>query len=232
MSNILILLFISFILLVLIGVDVGWSMILSGWFGIEAKTGQPVDTMMIPQSMMAYVSFPALVQVTLFILAGDLMNRGGLTQRLIDWALTLVGHLRGSLGHVSVLTNLVMAGVSGSAVADAVAIGKPLIPSMKREGYGEGYAGAVVAAGALLGPIIPPSIPMVVYAQLANESVAKLFLAALFSSASPLAMNLLFSTSAATFLPIRRKTRIRVSFAVARSRPIGAEPSPVSSCVR
>ena len=177
MSNILILLFISFILLVLIGVDVGWSMILSGWFGIEAKTGQPVDTMMIPQSMMAYVSFPALVQVTLFILAGDLMNRGGLTQRLIDWALTLVGHLRGSLGHVSVLTNLVMAGVSGSAVADAVAIGKPLIPSMKREGYGEGYAGAVVAAGALLGPIIPPSIPMVVYAQLANESVAKLFLA-------------------------------------------------------
>jgi len=81
MSNILILLFISFILLVLIGVDVGWSMILSGWFGIQAKTGQPVDTIMIPQSMMAYVSFPALVQVTLFILAGDLMNRGGLTQR-------------------------------------------------------------------------------------------------------------------------------------------------------
>ena len=75
------------------------------------------------------------------------------------------------------LTNLVMAGVSGSAVADAVAIGKPLIPSMKKEGYGEGYAGAVVAAGALLGPIIPPSIPMVVYAQLSSQSVVKLFMA-------------------------------------------------------
>jgi hypothetical protein len=86
---------------------------------------------MMPLSMMAGVDSYALVQVPLFILAGELMNRGGLTQRLIDWALTLVGHLRGSLGHVSVLTNLVMAGVSGSAVADAVAIGKPLMPAQE-----------------------------------------------------------------------------------------------------
>ena len=69
-----------------------------------------------------------------------------------------------------------MAGVSGSAVADAVATGKPLIPAMKREGYGEGFAGAVIAAGALLGPIIPPSIPMVVYSQIASQSVVKMFM--------------------------------------------------------
>ncbi len=89
----------------------------------------------------------------------------------------MVGRLKGSLGHVSILTNLVMAGVSGSAVADAVATGKPLIPAMRRAGYGDGFAGAVIAAGALLGPIIPPSIPMVVYAQLSNQSVVKLFMA-------------------------------------------------------
>ena len=177
MGNLLVLLFVSFLLLILVGIDVGWSMILSAWFGIEMKTNQTVDTILIPQSMMGGVNYYALVQIPLFILAGELMNRGGLTQRLIDWALTLVGHLRGSLGHVSVLTNLVMAGVSGSAVADAVAIGKPLIPAMKKESYSGGYAGAVIAAGALLGPIIPPSIPMVVYAQIANESVAKMFIA-------------------------------------------------------
>ena len=119
----------------------------------------------------------ALVQVPLFILAGELMNRGGLTMRLIDWAQAMVGRVKGSLGHVSILTNLIMAGVSGSAVADAVATGKPLIPAMQREKYGEGFAGAVIAAGALLGPIIPPSIPMVVYAQLSSQSVVKLFMA-------------------------------------------------------
>ena len=70
-----------------------------------------------------------------------------------------------------------MAGVSGSAVADAVATGKPLIPAMRKEGYGEGFAGAVIVAGALLGPILPPSIPMVVYAQISNQSVVKLFMA-------------------------------------------------------
>jgi tripartite ATP-independent transporter DctM subunit len=170
------LLFVSFLLLILIGVDVGWSMILSAWFGIVTKSDRSVDSLLLPQTMMGGVNFYALVQIPLFILAGELMNRGGLTQRLIDWALAMLGHLRGSLGHVSVLTNLVMAGVSGSAVADAVAIGKPLIPAMKREGYNEGYAAAIVAAGALLGPIIPPSIPMVVYAQIANESVAKMFM--------------------------------------------------------
>ena len=97
--------------------------------------------------------------------------------RLIEWAMALVGRLKGSLGHVSIITNFVMAGVSGSAVADAVATGKPLIPAMRKEGYGEGFAGAVIVAGALLGPILPPSIPMVVYAQISSQSVVKLFMA-------------------------------------------------------
>jgi TRAP-type transport system large permease protein len=173
----LILLFVAFLIALIIGFDVGFSMILAATLGIFFKPGEPVDAVILAQNMISYVYSDALAQVPLFILAGELMNRGGLTARLIDWALALVGRLRGSLGHVSIITNLVMAGVSGSAVADAVATGKPLIPAMRKEGYGDGFAGAVIAAGALLGPIIPPSIPMVVYAQLSSQSVVKLFMA-------------------------------------------------------
>ena len=171
------LLFVAFLLALLIGFDVGFSMIFSAWLGILAKPGEAIDTAMMPLSMISGVDSYALVQVPLFILAGELMNSGGLTMRLIDWAMTLVGRLKGSLGHVSIITNFVMAGVSGSAVADAVATGKPLIPAMRNEGYGEGFAGAVIVAGALLGPILPPSIPMVVYAQISSQSVVKLFMA-------------------------------------------------------
>lgn len=171
------LLFVAFLLALLMGFDVGFSMLLSAWLGILAKPGDIIDTAMMPLSMIAGVDSYSLVQVPLFILAGELMNRGGLTMRLIDWAMALVGRLKGSLGHVSIITNFVMAGVSGSAVADAVATGKPLIPAMRKEGYGEGFAGAVIVAGALLGPILPPSIPMVVYAQIASQSVIKLFMA-------------------------------------------------------
>ena len=171
------LLFVAFLLALLIGFDVGFSMIFSAWLGILAKPGEVIDTAMMPLSMIAGVDSYALVQVPLFILAGELMNSGGLTARLIDWAMALVGRLKGSLGHVSVITNFVMAGVSGSAVADAVATGKPLIPAMRKEGYGDGFAGAVIVAGALLGPILPPSIPMVVYAQISSQSVVKLFMA-------------------------------------------------------
>ncbi len=173
----LVLLFLSFLLLIAIGVDVGLSMILSAWFGIAIKSDRAVDLILLPQSMMNGISFYALVQIPLFVLAGELMNRGGLTGRLIDWSLAFTGRLRGSLGHVTIVTNLIMAGVSGSAVADAVATGKPLIPAMQRRKYADGFAGAVVSAGALLGPIIPPSIPMVVYAQIANVSVLKMFMA-------------------------------------------------------
>lgn len=171
------LLFAAFLLLILIGIDVGFSMILAAWLGVMAKTERAVDAILLPQTMMNGVNFYALVQIPLFILAGDLMNRGGVTARLIEWSQSLVGHLRGSLGHVAIMTNLGMAGISGSAVADAIATGKPLIPAMTKSGYGPGFAGGVIVAGAVLGPIIPPSIPMVVYAQMANVSVGKLFVA-------------------------------------------------------
>lgn len=171
------LLFVAFLIALVIGFDVGYSMVLAALLGILFKPDTAVDMAMVPMSMVSGVDNYALVQVPLFILAGEIMNRGGITPRLIDWSMALVGRLRGSLGHVSIITNFVMAGVSGSAVADAVATGKPLIPAMQKEGYGEGYAGAVIVAGALLGPMIPPSIPLVVYAQISSQSVVKLFMA-------------------------------------------------------
>ena len=149
-------LFFAFIFLLLIGFDVGYSMIVAALIGVIFKSGQAVDSAMLPLSMLAYVDSYALVQVPLFILAGELMNQGGLTMRLIDWSQSLVGRLRGSLGHVAILTNLIMAGVSGSAVADAIATGKPLIPAMQRAKYGDVFAGAVIASGALNGAVRAP----------------------------------------------------------------------------
>jgi len=165
-----------FFLLLMVGLDVGFSMIVAALAGMLLHAGDAVDPIMVPMTLVSNVDSAALVAVPLFVLAGEIMNQGGLTLRLVAWATAMVGHLRGSLSQVAMTTNLVMAGISGSAVADATATGGMLIPSMKREGYRPGYAAAVIAAGAMLGPMLPPSIPMVVYAVIANLSVAKLFI--------------------------------------------------------
>ncbi len=118
-----------------------------------------------------------LLAVPLFILAADLMNTGSLTDRLLNFCLVLVGRFRGGLGHVNVVANIIFAGMSGSAIADAVGIGRIIIPMMTREGrYPLAYAAAITASAAVIGPIIPPSIPMVVYALVADTSIGYLFL--------------------------------------------------------
>ncbi len=168
--------FIVFIVLMVAGLDVGFSMLAGALIGLLLKTDMVTDVVVVPLTMHNSVDVIALIAVPLFILAGEFMNQGGVTRRLIEWSMAMVGHWRGSLSQVSVVTNFIMAGISGSAVADASAIGAAMLPSMKQEGYREGYAGAVIAAGAMLGPIIPPSIPMIVYAVVANASVIRLFL--------------------------------------------------------
>ena len=165
-----------FLVLLVAGMDVGFAMILAALAGVLTRADPWADAVMLPLTMLSGVDTAALLSVPLFILAGELMNSGGVTRRLIDWSMSLVGHFRGALSQVAVLTNLIMAGISGSAVADATATGTALIPAMRREGYREGYGGAVIAAAAMLGPILPPSIPMVVYAVIANHSVIKIFL--------------------------------------------------------
>jgi tripartite ATP-independent transporter DctM subunit len=170
------LIIVLFLVLLLLGMDVGFAMVLAAVAGIMTRPDAFSDAVMLPLTMLTSVDSAALLSIPLFILAGELMNSGGVTQRLIHWSLAFVGHFRGALSQVAVVTNLIMAGISGSAVADATATGTALIPAMKRAGYHEGYAGAVIAAASMLGPIIPPSITMVVYAVMANHSVIKIFL--------------------------------------------------------
>jgi TRAP-type C4-dicarboxylate transport system permease large subunit len=121
-------------------------------------------------------SFP-LLAVPFFILAGNLMNNAGITTRIYNFALALVGWMKGGLGHVNVLGSVIFAGMSGTAIADAAGLGTIEIKAMKEHGYSTEFAVGVTAASATLGPIIPPSLPFVIYGMMANVSVGALFLA-------------------------------------------------------
>ncbi|MDA7826639.1 TRAP transporter large permease [Rhodobacteraceae bacterium] len=121
-------------------------------------------------------SFP-LMAIPFFMLAGELMNRGGITERLVEFAQAMMGHLRGGLAHVNILSSMLFAGLSGSAVADTSALGSMLIPAMEKQGYTRRFSAAITAASSVIGPIIPPSGIMIIYAYVMGESVAALFLA-------------------------------------------------------
>ena len=131
----------------------------------------------IPQKIYAGIDSFLLLAIPLFLLAGSLMNRGGITMRLIELARCLVGHIPGALGHVTIVSNTIMAGMSGSAAADAVATGKILIPAMIKDGYSRGFAAAICASAATMAPMIPPSIGLVILGSLGNVSIGQLFLA-------------------------------------------------------
>ncbi|MEM6615424.1 MAG: TRAP transporter large permease [Pseudomonadota bacterium] len=135
-----------------------------------------------------------LLAVPLFIVAANIMNAGTISERLLNFCTAAVGRFRGGLGHVNVVASLIFSGMSGSAVADAAGIGKIIIQMMTKDGrYSGGYAAAITAASATIGPIIPPSIPMVLYALVSNASIGSLFLAGivpgLFMGALLMAMN-------------------------------------------
>ena len=134
---------------------------------------------MIVQRTFAGINQFPLLAIPFFILAGEIMNRGGITVRLVEFANAVVGHMRGGLAQVNVLTSMLFAGLSGSAVADTSAIGSVLIPAMEKAGYSRKFAAAITAASSVIGPIIPPSIIMVIYAFMMNVSVAALFAAGL-----------------------------------------------------
>ena len=121
-------------------------------------------------------SFP-LMAIPFFMLAGELMNKGGITIRLVEFSQALMGHLRGGLAQVNILSSILFAGLSGSAVADTSALGSMLIPAMEKQGYSRRFAAAITAASSVIGPIIPPSGIMIIYAYVMGESVAALFLA-------------------------------------------------------
>ncbi|ARI77966.1 TRAP transporter large permease [Halobacillus mangrovi] len=163
-----------FILLMLIGIPIAFVIGIVAMIGIINVPYIPEVT--VPVKMLNGLDSFVLLAVPLFILAANLMNSGQISQKLIDFSLSIVGHIRGGLAHANILVSMLFAGVSGASQADTAGVGKILIPNMKKQGYDTGTAVGITAASSTIGVIIPPSIPMIIYAGLTNVSVGALFL--------------------------------------------------------
>ena len=161
--------------LAVMGTPIAYAILVAS-FAYLAATGQSIGISGKILIDGLYQSF-ILLAVPLFIIAANIMNAGSVSDRLLQFCVALVGRFRGGLGHVNILSSLVFSGMSGSAIADAAGIGKMIIDMMVKSGhYTRGYAAAITAASATIGPIIPPSIPMVLYALVSNTSIGYLFL--------------------------------------------------------
>lgn len=169
-------LFGSFALLVAANVAVGIALLMAVVMAMMA-TGTDLPLAVISQRMFAGMDSFALIAIPAFLLAGEIMARGAMARRMVEFAATMVGHLRGGLAVVGVLSTMLFSGVSGSSVANTAAIGSVLVPQMKKRGYDPAFAGAVVANAGVLGSVFPPSIPMVLYGIAAGVSIGSLFIA-------------------------------------------------------
>src|SRR5690625_2422021 len=164
--------------LLIIGVPAAFSLVLAPWLYLLLTRGWdavPYE-MLAQRTVYGLDSFP-LLAIPLFLFVGRISNESGLTHRLFDFANALVGHFRAGLAHVNVLASVIFAGMSGAATADAAGLGSIEIEAMTKNGYDLDFSAAVTAASSLIGPIIPPSIPVVLYAILAQESVNALLIA-------------------------------------------------------
>ena len=135
------------------------------------------DTQILAQNMLSGANSFTLMAVPLFMLAGELMNAGGISRRIVNLASMFVGHIRGGLGYVAICAGVLLAALSGSAVADAAALGSLLIPMLREKGYDAGQASGLIAAGGIIAPIIPPSISFIIFGVATNVSITKLFFA-------------------------------------------------------
>src|SRR5688500_17257004 len=165
----------SFLALMILGLPVALAMAVSSLLYILA-TGIAPDVVLAQRMIAGVESFP-LLAVPFFILAGNLMNVAGVTGRIYSFAVALVGWMKGGLGQVNILGSVIFSGMSGTALADAAGLGTIEIKAMKDHGYSTEFAVGVTAASATLGPIIPPSLPFVIYGMMANVSIGALFLA-------------------------------------------------------
>ena len=166
---------ISFVVLMVAGIPVALAM--GGAALIYALlSGDISPTLLIQTTFAGMTSFP-LLAIPLFILAGNLMNEGGITDDLVNFSRQLVGHIRGGLGLTTIVACAIFASISGSAVATAVAIGTVMLPAMRKAGYDDGVSAATTATASCMGPIIPPSIPFIIYGVIAQVSIGALFVA-------------------------------------------------------
>jgi len=174
MSFPLIVFLIVFVLIFVLRMPVPLGLMTACMFYFIAA-GQPIK-MVGQQTLKTFYTNYTIIAVPLFVFAANVMNSGKITEKIFDFALGLVGRFKGGLGHVNVLASLVFAGMTGSAIADASGLGKMEIEAMKNEGYDPEFACAITASSAVIGPIFPPSIPMVIYAMYSGVSVGALFL--------------------------------------------------------
>ena len=168
-------LFRTFFVLLLINMPIAFALGIAAATTLLADDTLPINSI-VTRAFVGVDSF-TLLAIPFFIIAGELMNACGITERIVAFARSLVGFIRGGLAHVSIVSSMFFAGISGSATADASALGSMIIPAMKKNGFDADYAVAVNASSSAIGPIIPPSIMMVIYGSIANVSIASLFLA-------------------------------------------------------
>ncbi len=171
------LLLICLFVLLIMGVPIAYSLGLSGFMYFIVE--QPELISILPQRLFSGMDSYAMVALPLFVMMGLLMNEGGITTRLIDFCLLFLGKFRGGLGLVNVMASMIFGGISGSSVSDTASVGAAMIPEMKKKGYTVEFASGITVASSTMGMIIPPSVPMVIYALVAEESVGKLFLGSL-----------------------------------------------------
>lgn len=171
----ILILFATFAFFLIVGLPLAFAMGLSAIAAIALGSGQSL--LIVPQRMTASLDSFALLAVPLFILAGELMNAGGITERIVRFSRAAMGHFKGGLAQANILSNMFMAALSGSSLADLSAIGSMMIPAMVREGYKKAFAVAVTSCAALMAPIIPPSVIAVIYGSITGISIGSLFLA-------------------------------------------------------
>ncbi|MBN1847897.1 MAG: TRAP transporter large permease [Deltaproteobacteria bacterium] len=167
----------SFLFFLVLGVPIAFVLGLTPLVSMILQGETPL--VLVAQRIFTGIDSPVLMAVPFFILAGNIMSAGGMTERLVGFCNILVGSFRGGLAYINVVISMIFAGITGAAVADTSAVGAILIPAMKKEGYDDDFAAAVTATSSTIGPIIPPSIPFILYGVLGEVSIASLFLAGL-----------------------------------------------------
>jgi tripartite ATP-independent transporter DctM subunit len=170
------LLLVSFLFLVALGVPIGYTLGIVS-VGAVWAAWEPEFLLVLARKMVSGVDSYTIMAMPLFMLAGSIMNKAKITDALVDFSHALVGHIRGGLAQVNIVASIMFAGLTGVAMADVAALGSILIPAMEKDGYGKPFAAAITAASSVIGPIIPPSLVMLIYAHVMGVSVAALFLA-------------------------------------------------------
>ena len=165
----------SMLLLLVIGVPIGYALGLSSLFYVVLFTD--MSPMIVAQRISVGCDSMVLLALPFFLLAGEIMNKAKITERLTTFALALIGPPRGGLSFVVIVVNVLIAMVSGAAIASAAAVGSTMVPMMEKKGYDKGYAAALNSAAATVGPVVPPSVGFIIYASVSGTSVGKLFLA-------------------------------------------------------